>query len=137
MTPDEMTDHLWTDGSGYEDVCQHLRRRDMSNLIEFVLANQPQVVAVWAPGKDGERHLVAYVVGDPDDIVAHYHYSVILETINPVVIPDCEDLPPLEVNNYMLAPGGGGPQASTWKDKPHRLVYDLCAEIKRLREEKQ
>jgi hypothetical protein len=116
-------------------ICKVLPTEAKRKFIEFVLANQPRIVAVWAPGKDGERHLVAYVVGDPDEIQAFYHYSVTLEIINPVVIPDCEDRRPLELNNYMLAPGGDGPQASTWKCKPHRLVYDLCAEIKHLREQ--
>ena len=38
----------------------------------------------------------------------------------------------MNTQDYRLAPGGEGPQAATWKDKPHRLVYDLCAEIERL-----
>ncbi len=36
----------------------------------------------------------------------------------------------IDTQEYRLAPSGEGEQASTWKDKPHRLVYDLC----RLRE---
>lgn len=35
-------------------------------------------------------------------------------------------------HEYRLAPSGIGPHAFTWKDKPHRLVYDLCHEIERL-----
>lgn len=44
-------------------------------------------------------------------------------------------LPPggLDTLNYRRAPSGEGPQAAEWKDKPHRLVYDLCGEIERLR----
>ena len=38
----------------------------------------------------------------------------------------------LNTNDYRIAPGGEGPQASTWKDKPHRLIYDLCREVERL-----
>jgi hypothetical protein len=129
-----MIDHLKKGETHLALTCRTLTRGTMHDFIEFVLANQPRIVAVWAPGKNDERHLVDYVVGDPDKIQAFYHYSVILEIINPVVIPDCEDRHPLELNNYMLAPGGDGPQASTWKDKPHRLIYDLCAEIKHLRE---
>lgn len=40
---------------------------------------------------------------------------------------------PLNTNDYRIAPGGEGPQAYQWKDKPHRLVYDLCREVERLR----
>lgn len=35
----------------------------------------------------------------------------------------------MNTQDYRIAPGGEGPQASTWKDKPHRLIYDLCSEI--------
>jgi hypothetical protein len=38
----------------------------------------------------------------------------------------------LNTNDYRNAPSNIGPQAATWKDKPHRLVYDLCSEIERL-----
>ena len=38
----------------------------------------------------------------------------------------------IRTRDYRLAPSGEGPHADTWKDKPHRLVYDLCAEIERL-----
>ncbi len=34
---------------------------------------------------------------------------------------------------YWRAPAGEGPQAATWKDKPHRLVYDCIGEIERIR----
>ena len=43
--------------------------------------------------------------------------------------------PPINTTDYRNAPSGIGPQADTWKDKPHRLVYDLCTEIERLRAE--
>ncbi len=36
---------------------------------------------------------------------------------------DLTNQPDLEA--YYLAPGGEGEHAETWKDKPHRLVYDL------------
>lgn len=35
-------------------------------------------------------------------------------------------------NEYRAAPGGNGPHAADWMDKPHRLVYDLCDEVDRL-----
>jgi len=35
--------------------------------------------------------------------------------------------------DYRHAPSGDGPLAYTWKDKPHRLVYDLCRWVERLR----
>lgn len=31
------------------------------------------------------------------------------------------------------APGGKGEYAAMWADKPHRLVYDLCGEVDRMR----
>ena len=37
-----------------------------------------------------------------------------------------------DVEDYFMAPSGEGPQAYTWSDKPHRLVYDLVAEVRRL-----
>lgn len=33
----------------------------------------------------------------------------------------------LRVEDYRLAPSGEGPLADKWRDKPHRLIYDLCA----------
>lgn len=39
----------------------------------------------------------------------------------------------LDTDDYRTAPGGNGPKAFTWKDKPHRLVYDLCEEVERVR----
>src|SRR3990167_1552620 len=39
----------------------------------------------------------------------------------------------INTKDYMLAPSGKGPWAYTWSDKPHRLVYDLCGEVDRLR----
>ena len=41
--------------------------------------------------------------------------------------------PRLITDDYWRAPAGEGPQASTWKDKPHRLVYDLVGEVEYLR----
>ncbi len=39
----------------------------------------------------------------------------------------------LVTDDYWRAPSGEGPQAATWKDKPHRLVYDLVGEVEYLR----
>ena len=33
---------------------------------------------------------------------------------------------------YRFAISGEGPEAYNWEDKPHRLVYDLCARIEEL-----
>jgi len=33
---------------------------------------------------------------------------------------------PYPVEAYRLALSGEGPLAAEWRDKPHRLVYDLC-----------
>lgn len=38
------------------------------------------------------------------------------------------------LDDYMLAPSGQGPLASAWIDKPHRLIYDLVHELRRMRE---
>lgn len=46
--------------------------------------------------------------------------------------PDVEP-PALRVSDYRNAPSGDGPLAGEWKDKPHRLIYDLCNEVLRLR----
>lgn len=37
------------------------------------------------------------------------------------------------LDDYRNAPGGVGPLAAQWKDKPHRLVYDLCAVLEQAR----
>lgn len=39
----------------------------------------------------------------------------------------------VNTQEYRVAPGGDGPHANQWKDKPHRLIYDLCSEVDRLR----
>jgi len=36
------------------------------------------------------------------------------------------------IADYRLALGGVGPLAADWRDKPHRLVYDLCARVEAL-----
>lgn len=41
--------------------------------------------------------------------------------------------PELRVSDYRGAVNGDGPLAGQWADKPHRLVYDLCNEVLRLR----
>jgi hypothetical protein len=43
--------------------------------------------------------------------------------------------PDLSLRDYQLAIAWEGPLAWDWQDKPHRLIYDLCLEIQRLREE--
>ena len=44
-----------------------------------------------------------------------------------------DEITPLLTEDYRNAPSGIGPQADEWEDKPHRLVYDLCKEVDRLR----
>lgn len=39
--------------------------------------------------------------------------------------------------DYRQAPSGNGPHASEWANKPHRLVYDLAAEIKHLHRDRE
>jgi hypothetical protein len=41
----------------------------------------------------------------------------------------------IKTEDYRNALSGIGPQTLNWNDKPHRLVYDLCNEIERLRVE--
>jgi len=38
----------------------------------------------------------------------------------------------MNTDDYHRAPSGLGPLAAEWKDKPHRLVYDLVGEVERL-----
>jgi len=33
------------------------------------------------------------------------------------------------LDDFRNAPGGIGPLAAEWRDKPHRLVYDLCQRL--------
>ena len=40
----------------------------------------------------------------------------------------------INTDEYRNAPSGMGPHAYDWKDKPHRLIYDLCAEVDRLQQ---
>lgn len=37
-----------------------------------------------------------------------------------------------DLTAYRHAPSGVGPLADEWKDKPHRLVYDLCERVEAL-----
>ena len=41
--------------------------------------------------------------------------------------------PETTTEDYRNAPGGDGPMAGQWADKPHRLIYDLCGEVERLK----
>lgn len=34
--------------------------------------------------------------------------------------------------DYRDAPNGDGPHATAWKDKPHRLLWDVCDDLDRL-----
>jgi hypothetical protein len=40
--------------------------------------------------------------------------------------------PTLQTWHWRLAPSGDGYFAHEWADKPHRLLYDACAEVERL-----
>jgi len=42
---------------------------------------------------------------------------------------------PYTTEEYRMAMGREGPLAYQWKDKPHRLIYDLCNEVERLQNE--
>lgn len=39
----------------------------------------------------------------------------------------------INTEDYRVAPSSEGPQAGKWRDKPHRLVYDLCSAVEALR----
>jgi hypothetical protein len=43
-----------------------------------------------------------------------------------------EDSYKVTIGDYRNAPSGMGPLANQWRDKPHRLIYDLCSEVERL-----
>ncbi len=45
------------------------------------------------------------------------------------------DMRNVDTEAYRLAPSGEGELASQWKDKPHRLIYDLCLAVEQLRKE--
>jgi len=36
------------------------------------------------------------------------------------------------LDDYRNAPSGVGPLAAEWKDKPHRLLYDLCTVLEQV-----
>ena len=36
------------------------------------------------------------------------------------------------LDDYRNAPSGIGPLAAEWKDKPHRLLYDLCTTLEQV-----
>ncbi|MCW3062419.1 MAG: hypothetical protein JWQ02_4240 [Capsulimonas sp.] len=57
---------------------------------------------------------------------AKAHPSTTEETIRDVVKPH-----PLRysLDDYWKAPGGEGPLGAEWKNKPHRLLYDLLAAL--------
>lgn len=48
-------------------------------------------------------------------------------------MPDTPETTKRTPQDYRNAPSGTGPLAAEWADKPHRLVYDMAAEIERLR----
>ena len=39
-----------------------------------------------------------------------------------------------DLADYWLAPGGIGPHAANWADKPHRLIYNLIVLVAEARE---
>ncbi len=41
-------------------------------------------------------------------------------------------MPEYNTRDFRNAVSGDGSLAAEWKDKPHRLIYALCAEIERL-----
>ena len=54
-------------------------------------------------------------------------------------VSSCDKCKPFRVGamltkDYMEAPSGIGPMAYDWKDKPHRLVYDLALEVELLKQ---
>jgi hypothetical protein len=59
-------------------------------------------------------------VGDSEDIMGNQWREGLM--VNELTEP------------YRLAVEGIGPLAYDWEDKPHRLVFDLCAELEYLNE---
>lgn len=58
----------------------------------------------------------------PDDVLFWSNGDKVTARIQPGCTPD----------DYRDAVAGIGPLAEEWQDKPHRLVYDLAGELKRL-----
>jgi hypothetical protein len=46
-----------------------------------------------------------------------------------------ENMPTQETYHYRYGASGKGPRAYDWMDKPHRLVFDLCATIETMQVE--
>lgn len=77
-----------------------------------------------------ERAVAGEVIGDGSAQIA---VLVARNTMLLVELARVEGHRRMYTQAYRDAPSGEGPLAETWKDKPDRLVYDLCREIERLR----
>ena len=63
---------------------------------------------------------------EPDQPVNYRNQQT---TVGCVILVCPQD--PYTIEDYRNAPSGIGPLAADWKDKPHRLVYDLCRRVER------
>jgi hypothetical protein len=69
------------------------------------------------------------IIPTPDWNLTHVSEEELLRLKNNCRIPD---MPTQMTYHLRLAPSGEGDYAYTWKDKPHRLIYDASREIERL-----
>ena len=84
-----------------------------------------------APQQDMVRWAREWAQKQPGQTPEVVHVLNLLDTVDALLQPS--SAPEVETEDYRNAPSGVGPHASTWEDKPHRLVYDLCNEVQRLR----
>lgn len=69
------------------------------------------------------------IIPTPDWNLTPVSEEELLRLKNSCEIPD---MPTQMTYHLRLAPSGEGDYAYTWKDKPHRLIYDSSREIERL-----
>lgn len=109
---------------------------------EAVIAALEARLAAWKPSpwpsrRAGDAGLRAFVQGCVDEVKARRAGTFGEPEPTPAPTTPTEAGPtsrlPHALADYRNAPSGLGPLAAEWKDKPHRLVYALAAEVTRLR----
>jgi hypothetical protein len=97
-------------------------RRFNMNLVDLADCVERAVAAV-APLV--EQDLMTRLVGTKGQPLFWSNGDPVQSQMDPGCTPD----------DYRAAVSGVGPKAQEWVDKPHRLVYDLAGEVKRLQAE--
>lgn len=87
-------------------------------------------VAIWHANTNLWGSPQGHGLPDDDDV------RLVMGELDAILAREAEASPVLceSLGDYRSAPSGVGPLAAEWRDKPHRLVYDLCEEVQRLRE---